>query len=196
MIDDVFAGEPGDDVRARAEPAAGPCPHLGLVTADPEQLGADRLGAELAAGPVEDGVRAEPLGELLDLGRGPAVDAVEDARPERGEVVVGDQDARTDPADAEPGDRVAAGVQRQLPADRDDLAPPDGLGVHLGVAGVGQGHLVAPHRLGDHDALGGGQHALAASGADIDPHDQGSHKPSQSRRTAVSDSLDGVIGRS
>jgi hypothetical protein len=59
-------------------------------------------------------------------------------------------------------------VQRQLPADRRGVLPPDVLGQHLVVAGAGQGHLVVPDRARDDDTVRGGQDALAAAGTDVD----------------------------
>ena len=107
VIEDVLPGQLGRDVGIGAVPTVSAGPGVRLVAPEPQDLGPDRLRAEGLAAALQDGLGAEPVGQLVDLRRRPAVDAVEDGRPDRFEVLVAHQQAGPDPAHAHPGDPAA-----------------------------------------------------------------------------------------
>jgi hypothetical protein len=67
------------------------------MTPQPEDLGSDRLRGERGAAAFHDPLKAVAGRQLIDLGPGPRVDAVEDCRPQRAVVGVDSQEARSDP---------------------------------------------------------------------------------------------------
>ena len=175
VVEHVLARQPRHHERVRAVPAAGALPDLGLVAPDPRELRADRLRGELLAAALEDRVRAEAPGQLLDLRRGAHVDPVEDRGAQRPDVLVAHQQARPEAGHADARDPRVARLRDQLLQDGDDVAPPVRLGVHLGPARPRQRHRVRARR-GRHDrAVGGGEHALRAARPHVDPRQQLPH---------------------
>jgi len=179
MIEHVLAGEPGNQVRAEAVPVRGPCPDGGLVVPDPAQFRADRLRREMLS-TLGEHRRWTVLGvELLDLRSGAPVDAVEDRRPQRLELVIGNDEARTHGAHAHP-EHVGSVVPREeLRAQPTDLAKSP-LGVELGPIGARKGDLVADPSGIDHDSIGRRDDGLCASRTDVDAEVQ---RPVRHQRT-------------
>ena len=78
-VHDRSARQLGHQPTAGGVEGVRPSPDVGLVPAQPAQLGADRLAGEGHAALLEHGLRAELGVQLVDLTGGPDVDAVEDA---------------------------------------------------------------------------------------------------------------------
>jgi len=125
-VDDRLAREPKDQPPGAIEDPARPSPYLRLVPPDPEDLGGRRLGRELRPG--------RP-GQLLDLPCGTCVDAVEDRRPEGRPCLVGHDHGGGDRTEPDAGDPpgIDSRPTDELPADREEIAPPDQLWVVLDV---------------------------------------------------------------
>ena len=104
VVKDVLAGELPHDVGVRVEPARGARPGVGLVAPRPQQLGADRLGRQGGPAAGDDRFLAVAVGELVDLGGRPHVDAVEDRRPDGLVAGVAQDQAGADARDADAGD--------------------------------------------------------------------------------------------
>ena len=116
---------------------------VGLVLRDPGNLGAGRLSGQGGSAPPHDLLGAVALVQPGDLRRGPGVDTVQNRRPQRPPIGVGEQDARAHPADTDRRHLRVAGI-KQLADERDKLLPPDP-GVHLDPAGVRAIDRVLPH---------------------------------------------------
>ena len=183
VVEDVPAGQPPDDEAGELVPAPRPPPHLGLVPLQPGQLGADRLGGEAVPAELLDRILAEERGEASDLLRRPAVDAVEDRRPERIALLVGNQGAGADAADADPAG--GPGGRAELGDEGPDVAPPDPVGVVLELVGGRGGGAVRSLRRGEDVAALGDQHRLAAGGADVDPQERCLHPGNAQRDQAL-----------
>ena len=128
MVEDVLAGQPLDHEGVGHVEAAYPGPHVGLVTADPRELGPRGLRREGGPAASQDGLGAEALRQLVDLPGRPGVDAIQDRRAERPTGRVHREDRRPDPADGD-GPDPATLEGRQLARDRHEVGPPDRLAV-------------------------------------------------------------------
>ncbi len=168
VIENVFTGEAGNDERTGVIPAADAVPDRRLLPADPQQLGADRLRRQRGAAALDDAVLAEPASELVDLGRGPHVDAVEDRRPQGPILAVANEQARPQPAHPDARDPALPCLRHELATQGDDVAPPGLLGVHLGPTRARQRHHVRPRRRRDDLTARRRQHGLAAGSPDVD----------------------------
>ncbi len=183
VIEDVFAGQAGHHEGVRVVPAGAGRPDLRLVALHPANLRANGLSRQGGAAPGEDLFRTELIGELLDLGGGPTIDPVQDGRASRVEVLVAEQQARADTADAQSADgRPAAtvgtevrGGGREFSAHLDEVLPPHDLGIDLGPGRTRQAHSMGPHRGGENLAGCRGEDALRATGAHVDTDEVVSH---------------------
>ncbi|MCO5546658.1 hypothetical protein L7F22_000092 [Adiantum nelumboides] len=185
VVEHVLAGEPVHQVGRAHQEHLGAGEHLRLVPGEPPPLRPHRLRGQRCPGPGQDRVLAQLRVQLVDLGAGAGVDAVEDRRAQRAAVAVGGEQGRPDPRHPQPGElgAVVEGGQ-QLPHDRDEVAPPDGLGVVLHVAGQRLCGLVRPVGPGQHPAAGVDEDALRTRRTDVDAqiHVHGTFLPSPARR--------------
>jgi hypothetical protein len=168
-VDHVLAGEPVDDVVAGGVDHRRPGEDVGLVVAQPANLGTDGLGVEGHPAEGEDRLFPDLGVELRDFGGGAGIDPVEHAGAEGATSGVEREHAWPDSADGHRAD-IGPGVPAagEGAGDGHELAPPEGVGIVLGPAGAGKAGVVLDHVAGEHGAIGRAEHAFRARRSDID----------------------------
>src|SRR5262249_47976812 len=138
-IDHVLAGETKDEIGAGREDLVGAGVNLGFVAAQPEDFRADRLTRQRHPAEREHPLLAEALVEPVDLLRRSGVDAVEDSGTEWASIPIDGEHAGADGADGHSANVLAGETPaKQAPANLDDIAPPDRVGVVLRPTRAGQ----------------------------------------------------------
>ena len=172
-INRVVAGQEQPDVILGQQDVGDPGPGLGLVLADPDELGRREAGQGIVAGDLDQPLRPDGLPDQVAFRAGSLV-VPEDRRPEHvvgpieqdGAVHLPGQPDRGDVVGTDPGrgqDRPDRGLRRGPPQGRVLLAPQ-----RLGCREVVLGDADRPDeaRLVDQDGLGRGRR-------DVDAQDEG-----------------------
>src|SRR5579862_586751 len=183
MIEDVFAGQLGNEERACGVPARCTAPDLGLVPLKPEELRTDRLAGKRRSGVGENFLNAVTPVELFDLGRCARIDAVQNCGAQRSQIAIARKKARTDTAHRDGGD-LRCRVAHELATGTQQPAPPGVVCIVLSPIDTWQIQPVGAFRPPDDLPLHVGQYSLRASRAYVDAQNKLAHradpKPSNS----------------
>ena len=178
MVDGIVSGELCHQIGAAGDKFVGLCVNLRFLVADPEDLCCCRLRAQRGAAAIENGFFAIQIVQIIDFIHSPAVDAVEDGLAQRIHILIHRQAAGTDGAGANAGNvlGVNAGLLDQSLADGAEITPPGLLCIVLGIAGLGNFHLMGTCVIGNNPGILVHQGAFAFKGADVDTHKVLTHR--------------------
>ena len=183
----VLAGEPQADEVLGQEQLGDPGGGVGLLVAQPQQLGRLHPGAGAVAGDRDQPLAPEPALDLGAFGVGAGV-VPQQGRADRRALAVEEHRAVHLAGEADPGEVVSGEMWGEFAQHGDRRGPP-GLWLLLGPAGAGGEQRVGAVGAGEHGAVCRQNDALGTTGADVDADgdSRSGHVPSSplSRRSRL-----------